>query len=670
MERAMAKRAVATAVPDPRRESVEKQAHDIGEARKALDSATNIARGLWFTFLTLTLYLVITVGTVSHRDLFLETPLKLPVLNVDVPLVTFFGVAPVLFLIIHAYLLLNLKFMADNASGYFGALDELGLEAEAKRKLYLQLTNFLVLQMLIVRRQEKWGLMGLATHLAVVLTITIIPLMLLLLIQLQFLPYHSEPVTFIHRAAILADMILLIIFWSKIPGLAEGSRISTLRSAIWPLMVVTVIPFSGCVATFPGEFARENSIAELSGAAQYLLHSRVHEVKGKRELWLSDTLVLTDADFVSGDEDKVPASVTVSLRGRDLVGAYLARTDLRGADFTGANLSGANFRDAKLHGAQFGCPVGQLLRKERSFGNCTNLGDASLDGAILREAKMRQVRLQNATLSRTVLDNANLEGAQAQGAIFSYGSLLNINMSQTDLTGVKFENSNISNAIFTLSTVAGTSFQNVSLRGSDFTDARLRAPVFINVNVREMKAGNVDWTSTLVQSIKDSASAFVINQPAQPLNTNVSAARPAQNVNEFSVAGVELETTDVKGESVLATIEGNAVISRGDGDIEQDTRRWQPRLDKLYDLMCGRNNAIGADAVFSRLSSLVRGGVQPNAKSRENDMLLAFGPDSKQFIDKLFDPQCKNAAALEQNVCFALAYWSGDGSTPRKECAN
>jgi uncharacterized protein YjbI with pentapeptide repeats len=424
MERAMAKRAVELPVPDGRLKALETQAQDLGEARKALDSATNIARGLWFTFLSLTLYLVITVGTVSHRDLFLETPLKLPVLNVDVPLVTFFGVAPLLFLIIHAYLLLNLKLMGDNARHYFDEVEKTGLGADARHRLYLQLSNFMILQMLIVRRQERWGGMGLATHLAVVLTVVVIPLMLLILIQVQFLPYHSKPITFLHRAAVLTDMVLTIVFWSKIAGKDIARRNNNLRHGTWSLMVLTIMPFSACVATFPGEFARENAPAKLSGAAEYLFHSRVQEVKGQRELWLSDTLVLTDADFVNGDEDKAPAGVTVSLRGRDLAGAYLARTDLRGADFTGADLSGANFRDAKLHGALFGCPVGQLLRKERSYGHCTNLNESNLDGAVMRGAHMRQVRLRNANLTRTILDNTNLEGAQAQGAIFSFGSLV------------------------------------------------------------------------------------------------------------------------------------------------------------------------------------------------------------------------------------------------------
>jgi hypothetical protein len=36
---------------------------------------------------------------VKHRDLFLETPVKLPILNVDLPLVVFFAGAPTILVI-------------------------------------------------------------------------------------------------------------------------------------------------------------------------------------------------------------------------------------------------------------------------------------------------------------------------------------------------------------------------------------------------------------------------------------------------------------------------------------------------------------------------------------------------------------------------------------------
>jgi uncharacterized protein YjbI with pentapeptide repeats len=660
MERAMAKKAVEIPVTDGRREALEKQAQDLGEARKALDSATGIARGLWFTFLSLTAYLVVSVGSVTHRELFLETPVRLPLLNVDLPLVTFFWVAPLMFLVIHAYLLLNLKFMSDNAQHYFDEVDRTGLETDVKQKLFLQLSNFLILQMLIVRRQEKWGIMGFATHFVVVLTVMIAPILVLLLIQLQFLPYHSDIVTGIHRLAIVADMGLLMFFWHKIAGEPANSRVSALRHAVWAVVFVIVL-FSGFVATFPGELGRENSVARLSGMARYLFHSPVHQVKGKRERWFSDTLVLTDADFVNLDDDKLPSQITVSLRGRDLAGAFLARTDLRRADFTGAELSGANFRDAKLQGAQFGCPLIRVEHGEKSLSQCTMLNNAILDGADMRGAYMRQASLQNASLLGVQLDEANLEGTLLQGALFKDSSMAKINMWKANLTGAKFENSDMSGARLVAATLAGTILHGVTMRGGDLTDAKLQAPALINVNVLDVKADKADWTTALAQDIKVTDAVFVLNQPVQGLNSIVSAAREAPGGGEFSVAGADPEPSGTKGLSVLAAISRSAVISRGPGGTEADPARWEPRRAQLRALLCANKaDPLSAIEVFERLRTL---------PGSDKDPLLAFGPDRKEFIDILFDgKECANAAALKQNACDLLQAWSARGSKPRAEC--
>jgi hypothetical protein len=46
------------------------------------DSATRVS-AIWVSFLIFGLYLVIAAGTVTHRQLFLEDRIKLPVLNID-----------------------------------------------------------------------------------------------------------------------------------------------------------------------------------------------------------------------------------------------------------------------------------------------------------------------------------------------------------------------------------------------------------------------------------------------------------------------------------------------------------------------------------------------------------------------------------------------------------
>src|SRR5262245_43903352 len=60
------------------------------------------------------------------------------------------------------------------------------------------------------------------------------------------------------------------------------------------------------------------------------------------------------ADFVE-DEKLDNVDRTVSLRGRDLRGAVLVRTDLRKADFTGAIMDDTDLSRGRFDQASFGC---------------------------------------------------------------------------------------------------------------------------------------------------------------------------------------------------------------------------------------------------------------------------------------------------------------------------
>src|SRR5215469_1402890 len=93
-------------------------AKHLGELQKALNEAAGKASVLWTTFITFQLYLAIAFGSVTHRDLFLETPIKLPLLNVDLPLVGFFAVASIVLLIFHFYVFLQLFGLASKAKNY------------------------------------------------------------------------------------------------------------------------------------------------------------------------------------------------------------------------------------------------------------------------------------------------------------------------------------------------------------------------------------------------------------------------------------------------------------------------------------------------------------------------------------------------------------------------
>ena len=88
------------------------KSEDLETLRNAVVEAAGVSMGLWLSYLFVLFYFAIAAGGVTHRDLFFENPIKLPFLNVDLPLVGFFVLAPGLVLIVHAYVLLHVVLLS------------------------------------------------------------------------------------------------------------------------------------------------------------------------------------------------------------------------------------------------------------------------------------------------------------------------------------------------------------------------------------------------------------------------------------------------------------------------------------------------------------------------------------------------------------------------------
>jgi hypothetical protein len=117
--------------------------------------AAGKASVLWTTFVTFELYLAIAFGSVKHRDLFLENPIKLPILNVDLPLVGFFVLAPAILVIFHFYVFLQLYGLSTKAREYNDLLKEQAQTESDRQRVRQRLDTFFVLQFWVVRRSSE-----------------------------------------------------------------------------------------------------------------------------------------------------------------------------------------------------------------------------------------------------------------------------------------------------------------------------------------------------------------------------------------------------------------------------------------------------------------------------------------------------------------------------------
>ena len=98
------------------------KADDFGEIKKSVEDAASISGGLGLSYLFVIFYIAIAAGAVTHEDLLLVRPVKLPFLNVELPLKAFFALAPFVVLIIHAYALMHFIMLGKKASRFHNEL--------------------------------------------------------------------------------------------------------------------------------------------------------------------------------------------------------------------------------------------------------------------------------------------------------------------------------------------------------------------------------------------------------------------------------------------------------------------------------------------------------------------------------------------------------------------
>jgi hypothetical protein len=241
------------------------KARDLEALRNAVVDAANVSTGFWFSYLFVLLYFIVAVGGVTHKMLFLESSVKLPIVGVDLPLTGFFVLGPLLFLIVHAYILLHFVLLADKVGAFHAELQAQIADDDVRARLRRQLPSNIFVQFLAGPREVRTGLMGSMLRLIALISLVLAPLALLLFFVVQFLPYHDETITWWHRIAVVIDLALL---WALWPTIAAGNATSISAGDFLRPGVITAaigsclaLLFVFTIATFPGEWLDRNPVS-------------------------------------------------------------------------------------------------------------------------------------------------------------------------------------------------------------------------------------------------------------------------------------------------------------------------------------------------------------------------------------------------------------------------
>jgi uncharacterized protein YjbI with pentapeptide repeats len=500
---------------------------DVEALEKSLnDSATRVST-IWVSFLIFALYLLTAATTVTHRQLFLAEPVKLPVLNIDLPLWGFFWLAPILFVIFHAYVLIQLILLARTAAAYDAAVAKLveqdNLSPEANTSLRQRLANTLFAQILAGSPREREGWFGSLLKAMAWITLVIAPILILLTFQFMFLPYHSHLATWTHRLLILLELVVAFQLWplvlnprrdfqwpdwrrrsrriavraKSLFGSSEGRQRARqgLRRLPLPMAATALfILLSLSLATFPGE-----------PHVNLITRQALDDVQCRR--WIQqrlnfadmrfDRLVLARVDVVDHEKlGKIQQATAKAgeqpyqgeririLRDRDFnCGDFSDYADLRRIDLSGARLRNANFRFAKLEGVSFTGSELQSAFLHRALLQGASLNGAQLQGSSLDFAQLQGASLVNAQLQGVSLDFAQLQGAsldvaQLQGASLNYAQLQGASLFRAQLQGASLDDAQLQGVSLFYAQLQGVSLNRAQLQGASLNRAQLQGASF------------------------------------------------------------------------------------------------------------------------------------------------------------------------------------------------
>jgi len=447
-------------------------------------------------FILFNVYAFLNVLATTDKDIFLLNPIKMPLLNIELPLIAFYIIIPLILVSLHFNLMYKLlsyrTFLERSLKDYKQAIDSLpfGIYEEILLGKGLFLKNILKIFFFFI------------TYL--------MPIIVLLTFWYRFADYHDFVISSYHLLLAFVSFVVAFYFVShkkvlkslvKTDGYLKAEsfvkeyineKYSKIPSKLLRWFVYYVIPLIFVsILVWAFIYPYHLIIKEVSKDTEEIINKEFIEEK---ENFIKGNFILLTVKFgfleefmerpalnvsgeilVKGVDKEILEIIREFKNGDKSLLHYVPRTDYSGRNFSFANLSESilinsdlretNLFKAKLWGANL---YGTNLRKANLSGTVlahANLSGAKLWGANLYETNLEKANLSGvdlglANLSGARLGYANLSGAYLGGANLSRAGLRNVNLSRADL-----RNANLFGAILWRANLSGADLEKANLSG-------------------------------------------------------------------------------------------------------------------------------------------------------------------------------------------------------------
>lgn len=466
-------------------------------AEQMLGAVNDTARAVsarFVTFLSVALYIGITLASTSDEMLLRGSLVALPLLNVQIPIKAWYGfysIAPWLIVALHLDLLLQFVMLASKLAYLRVAVS--GLGEEQSSRLRERVSSYYYVQFLA--HISPTPLLHVLSGLVFIGTAVIVPLVLLCWTQIRLRPLESVGLSVSHQLALLVDVcIVLVLLWRLFATNPNGlfplsdkkqGRVHALTTLHAMAISASVVAIA---VSLVGWLPHEHWLRVGLPIAWRALDLRT-------KVLTVDPLTPEAIETLSsgGTEQRERALDKISrqgfLQGQDLryanmFKAVLPKVDLRSerADGTNQFARRTNLRHARLDWAVM--PQVQLDDADMAHADLTGanvqggrLLGVVLDGAVLSVGQLQDAKLNNATLRGARLIGTQLQGADLSGADFRAGT--DVATSQSAAASLK--EANLQGAFLREANLQGADLTAADLRGADLTRAHLEGAILRDV---------------------------------------------------------------------------------------------------------------------------------------------------------------------------------------------
>jgi uncharacterized protein YjbI with pentapeptide repeats len=506
---------------------------------EAANSASQTVAALHVAFMAFAAYLGVIVWGTSHEDLLRISPVKLPILGVELPLTTFYGFVPWLVVLLHFNLLMQLELLSRKLWNLDRDLPDTSAGQQIRDRLFIFPFTHLIAGRSSVRL-IRWLL-----SLTVGLTIIVLPLFMLLAAQIRFLPFHDEAITWSQRFAVWFDAVMLLALWPLIAspnddwwewwrslrfrlfdyrlawllywGTNGWNRLARLIQRRWPrlswreicprpmpqtgaetkrlfllLISTSVVMLFSIVAVIPGSITVQTYYdgppkEEAEDTSRYFEDWLIRHMP---EAWLS----------VVDDEENTLTCTSLALerelaRKLALLGVAQKPEDARQQVMLGLTCSlfdlgfsprNLNLKEARL--VPYEVSLSLLTRAIDQDKPLRNAAFKEFDGLKLQKRDLRFADLSEAVMPKADLRHVRLQGAhldsvQLQGTDLKNAELQAVDLGWANLQGADLREANLLGANMDKANLQGAVLSGANLFGANLDKANLQGAVLSGQNM-------------------------------------------------------------------------------------------------------------------------------------------------------------------------------------------